>query len=458
MSLNKDSLITAAISITAVFALLASYETVKRALKQQRRQARSQPRKRSAITAATPITAKPDEDEEEESSDDDEAHTAALVDPINKLRIGPDGRPSSGLQRDRLLVKDSKMSDTEINMHLSILLDHLKERTRHHLGYPYNLAFRSDNLVPFLQYSVNNLGDPFQASNYGVHSRDFEVSVLEFFADLYSIKRNEYWGYVTCSGTEGNMLGVLYGREKFSPERNAVLYCSKDTHYSVPKCAVMYCMDLVLVDTDETGEMVYADLEEKMKKHLDRPMVINVNVGTTVKGQSDTVDEVIDILKRLQVPRERFYIHVDGALSGVILPFISTRCENKRISFDKPIDSVSVSGHKMLGTPMPSGIVITRKEHSERWASDVEYLNSQDTTIMGSRNGQAAIAMWRPPEEIVQKWQLACKGDIAHAVVMPSVHKKKLRAFHDEFVEARNRKTGHLPKDPRDTTQFTGGS
>lgn len=159
----------------------------------------------------------------------------------------------------------------------------------------------------------------------------------------------------------------------------------------------------------------------------------------------------------------------------------------------------------LLGTPMPSGIVITRLEHSKRWASDVEYLNSTDTTIMGSRNGQAAIAMWvalqrkgidglrtdvvqcidnakylkelldqsgikcwlnefsttvtfeRPPEDVVQKWQLACKGDIAHAVVMPSVHKKKLRAFHNDFVEARKRGTEELPKDPRDTTLFTGG-
>lgn len=154
---------------------------------------------------------------------------------------------------------------------------------------------------------------------------------------------------------------------------------------------------------------------------------------------------------------------------------------------------------------MPSGIVITRLEHSKRWASDVEYLNSTDTTIMGSRNGQAAIAMWvalqrkgidglradvvqcidnakylkelfdgsgikswlnefsttvtfeRPPEDVVQKWQLACKGDIAHAVVMPSVHKKKLRAFHHDFLEARNRGTEEVPKDPRDTTLFTGG-
>jgi hypothetical protein len=30
----------------------------------------------------------------------------------------------------------------------------------------------------------------------------------------------------------------------------------------------------------------------------------------------------------------------------------------------------------------------------QRFSRDVEYLNSADTTIMGSRNGQASLAMW----------------------------------------------------------------
>jgi histidine decarboxylase len=399
IQLTPARLLNATLSIAAVLVLLASYETAKTVIK---RKLRKSHRRSSISTAPKTVELREEEEELDDDSEEEEEMRSVAGESVSlsagdhhtKLRLGADGRPVSGLQRDRLIVRDGRMSDTEINMHLSTLLDHLKERTKHHLGYPYNLSFRSDNLVPFLQYSVNNLGDPFVASNYGVHSRDFEIAVLDFFANIYQIPRDQYWGYCTCSGTEGNLLGVLYGREKFMPKRDAVLYCSRDTHYSVPKAAAMYRMDLELIDSDETGEMIYADLEKKMLKHMDRPMLINVNVGTTVKGASDTVDEIIALLKKLNIPREKYYIHVDGALSGVILPFVSSRCENKRISFDKPIDSVSVSGHKMLGTPMPSGIVITRLEHSKRWASDVEYLNSTDTTIMGSRNGQAAIAMW----------------------------------------------------------------
>jgi histidine decarboxylase len=112
--------------------------------------------------------------------------------------------------------------------------EHLKERTSHHFGYPYNLSFDHKNLGEFLKYSINNLGDPFKRSFYGVHSRPFEVQVLQYFAHLWKIPLNESWGYITTCGTEGNMYGVLLGREQFP---DGVLYSSVETHYSIFKAA-----------------------------------------------------------------------------------------------------------------------------------------------------------------------------------------------------------------------------
>lgn len=43
------------------------------------------------------------------------------------------------------------------------------------MGYPYNLDFEFKALARLNDYSINNLGDPFIESNYGVHSREFEV-------------------------------------------------------------------------------------------------------------------------------------------------------------------------------------------------------------------------------------------------------------------------------------------
>ena len=61
---------------------------------------------------------------------------------------------------------------------------------------------------------------------------------------------------------------------------------------------------------------------------------------------------------------ERYFIHCDGALAGMLLPFheeTNARSHDYHISFKDGIDSISVSGHKMLGCPMPCGVVITKK-------------------------------------------------------------------------------------------------
>ena len=196
-------------------------------------------------------------------------------------------------------------------------------------------------------------------------------------------------------------------------------------------------------------------------------------------------DRILRILSNMKIPRERFYIHCDGALFALMLPFVQYA---PQINFDKPIDSIAVSGHKMLGCPMPCGVAITRRKHVEKVEQRIEYLNSVDTTIMGSRNGQAPLFMWyslkrkgmqgikrdvqhcmdtatylrdelkkagilaqlndlsstvvmeRPVEEtLVQQWQLACEEDIAHVVVMPNVTREKIDVFVSAFKESREK-------------------
>lgn len=84
------------------------------------------------------------------------------------------------------------------------------------------------------------------------------------------------------------------------------------------------------------------------------------------------------------------------------------------MTFKKPIGSISVSGHKFIGAPVPCGVVITRLENIEALSSDVEYLNSRDATIMGSRNGHAAVFLW---------YTLAQKGRAGMRKVRLEFHK-----------------------------------
>lgn len=192
----------------------------------------------------------------------------------------------------------------------------LETRTDHHMGYPYNLNFDYGPLEGLQKFMINNLGDPFIESNYGVHSREFEIGVLQWFARLWEIDIDEFWGYVTNCGTEGNLHGILVGRECLP---DGVLYSSRETHYSVFKAARMYRMDAVKVDTLETGELDYDHFRKCITENKHRPAIVNVNIGTTVKGAVDDLDRVIDILKECGFDEDRFYIHCDGALFGMMV-------------------------------------------------------------------------------------------------------------------------------------------
>lgn len=411
--------------------------------------------------------------------------------------------PTTNHERSSLLSPESvKIGDTVLEPGsetkiLEAFDEHLKSRSSSHFGYPYNLEKRDyTELFPLLKYSINNLGDPFIPSNYGVHSRQFEVAgqskssnascsnaylslVIDFFAKLWKLEESSYWGYVTTSGTEGNLHGILLARELFP---DGILYTSRETHYSVFKAARYYRMQCKSIPTLHMGEIDYSELALAIDQNRDKPVILNVNIGTTVKGAVDDLDRILRILDQLNIPRERFYIHCDGALFALMMPFIDYAPE---VNFQKPIDSMAVSGHKMLGCPMPCGVALTRKKHVELLENRIDYLNSVDTTIMGSRNGQAALFMWyslrkkglhgikqdvkqcmdvarylrdrllsenlrsclndlsttvvleRPLEDaFVKKWQLACEEDIAHVVVMPNVTETKVDQFVHELLES----------------------
>jgi histidine decarboxylase len=51
-------------------------------------------------------------------------------------------------------------------------------------------------------------------------------------------------------------------------------------------------------------------------------IVISLTPGTTVKGAVDDLDMVIQTLEETGFMQDRFYIHCDGALFGLMMPFV----------------------------------------------------------------------------------------------------------------------------------------
>jgi histidine decarboxylase len=54
------------------------------------------------------------------------------------------------------------------------------------------------------------------------------VGVLNWFAKLWEIDQEEYWGYITTCGTEGNLHGILTGRENLP---DGILYASQGAYH-----------------------------------------------------------------------------------------------------------------------------------------------------------------------------------------------------------------------------------
>jgi len=265
---------------------------------------------------------------------------------------------------------------------------HCLEHQFFNIGYPESADFDYSALHRFFRFSINNCGDWEKYSNYVLNSFEFERDVMQYFSELFSIPFKESWGYVTNGGTEGNLFGCYLGREMFS---DTTLYYSKESHYSVPKIAKLLCMKSCEIDTQENGEIDYDDLVKKVALDGESHPIIFANIGTTMRGAVDDVAVIQQRLMRAGIPRHDFYIHADAALAGMILPFVH---DPQPFSFTDGIDSICVSGHKMIGSPVPCGIVLAKKQNVDRISIDVDYISTSDQTISGSRNGHTVLFMW----------------------------------------------------------------
>ncbi|TDR73244.1 histidine decarboxylase [Paludibacterium purpuratum] len=256
------------------------------------------------------------------------------------------------------------------------------------IGYPESADFDYGSLERFMRFSLNNCGDWGEYCNYLLNSFEFEKDVIKHFAQLYRIPFSQCWGYVTNGGTEGNMFGCYLARELFP---DGTLFYSRDTHYSVAKIVRLLRIKSQVVDALPNGEIDYQDLMRKIEASGDRHPILFANLGTTVKGAVDDIGRMQRLMSQAGFAREDYYIHGDAALSGMILPFVD---QPQPHNFADGIDSISVSGHKMIGSPIPCGIALARKKLVDQISVEIDYIAAHDKTITGSRNGHTPLLLW----------------------------------------------------------------
>lgn len=349
------------------------------------------------------------------------------------------------------------------------------------VGYPVSQDYDYPEIMPFLKYALNNIGDPFSDSYFRENTYAFEREVIGFFQKHLRAAEGETWGYMTAGGTEGNMYGLYLARELFP---QGVIYFSEHTHYSAAKIVKVLGARSIMIRGQENGEMDYEDLREMLRMHRDVPPIIFANIGNTMHGAVDDLTKIRAMLKELAIPQQ--YLHADAALSGMVLPWVE---DPQPFGFDSGVDSIAVSGHKFIGSPMPCGIVLARRKHVDRVARGVEYVGCMDTTIAGSRNALTPLIMWsaiqrwgedgfrrrvaaclaladycveklkshgipawrhrnsmtvvfpNPGPGVISRWQMAPCGGVAHLITMPHITASVVDRVTDEIAEALRKKT-----------------
>lgn len=372
-----------------------------------------------------------------------------------------------------------KLSRTD-QAQLDFLVDRLRNLAATELGYPSAMDLDYSDLAPFLGLCLNNIGDPFGSSSYQLNTHAAEREVVTFYAGLTRAPDNGWWGYVSNGGTEGNLYGLYLARERYP---KAITYFSQDSHYSVAKNLRFLQMPHIMIRSQPHGEIDYEDLRETMRIRRDVPPIIFANIGTTMKEARDDIGRIRGIMQELAI--ENFYIHSDAALCGGFAAWLQPR---PSWDFADGADSIAISGHKFLGTPIPCGIVLARRQHVERISHAVAYIGSVDTTISGSRNGLTPLMLWyairalgiegmqqrlqysldtaeyaekklrefgldawrnpsaltvvfpQPSMEICSKWQLASSGGTSHLICMPHVTRQHIDGLLADMDKARETK------------------
>ena len=334
-------------------------------------------------------------------------------------------------------------------------------RARRDMMLGYQWSQRLDGyarLAPFLDFHLDNIGDPFSPSLTALNTKDFEREVLAYFARLWhargpsSISDPEsYWGYVLNMGsTEGNLFAMWNARDYLSgarllsgpdaPAREPVLFYSADAHYSLAKGAAMLRIPTFgelgnarypgqcpvtedgtwpaavssIGGSTGTGRVNVGQLAELVAFFADRghPPIIILNLGSTFKGAYDEPETVwpaiCDTLARnamLDIDdsgRQGYWLHIDGALGAGCLPFMEMATHQGLLDRPGPtfdfrlpyISSIVVSGHKWFATPYPTGVYLSKQKYRIAPPSDPRYIGSPDTTLSGARNGLSSLVLW----------------------------------------------------------------
>ncbi len=307
-----------------------------------------------------------------------------------------------------------KHSQEEIKTRVfTALKNNINYNAQHILGVPGShldeKVFNQDNSflqdAPFISTLIQNpnhigchtLG---KSEAFFVGTQKIERDVIDICTvDILKGNPNEHDGYIASGGTEANMQAIWVYRNYYLNECDAkpeeiTIICSEDSHYSMPKSANLLAISLHKVavekETRNITESAVTQTLQKAQKEGKKYFIVVANMMTTMFGSVDNLEAYIKPLTQLNC---NFKLHIDGAFGGFYYPFTE---KYSAFTFkNKHISSFTLDAHKMAQAPYGTGIFLIKKGYLENVnTQEASYVEGQDFTLIGSRSGANAVAVW----------------------------------------------------------------
>ncbi|KAJ8926035.1 hypothetical protein NQ315_009890 [Exocentrus adspersus] len=255
-------------------------------------------------------------------------------------------------------------------------------------GHPYFINQLFSGLDPY-GLAGQWLTDSLNASVYTYDVAPvFTLMETHVLAEICRMIGPEWGDGLFCpGGSYGNGTALHLARFRRYPDikqkgvghlPRLVVFASEECHYSVHKYAAFLGIgedNVVSVRTNEVGEMIVEDLEEKIQDQVDAGAVVIAVVatlGTTVRGAFDPISKIAEVCQRRDV-----WLHVDAAWGGGLI--FSQKHRSKLNGIEKA-NSLIINPHKLLAVPQQCSLFLVKdKEILHRcFSRGAEYLFQKD--------------------------------------------------------------------------------
>ena len=215
------------------------------------------------------------------------------------------------------------------------------------------------------------------------------------------------------------------------------IYTSATSHYSIRKSAGLLGIgrnNVVKVAVDDRGRMRPEALRIAIEKDLAEghlPTMVNATLGTTVEGAYDPIRPLAELCKRHGI-----WLHLDGAwgASLVLCPEYASLFEGA-----EEADSITWDAHKMMGVPLTSSVLLTRKQEAltQGLTERADYLFQQDSDWLNPGTRSLQCGRRNDFLKVWTAWQV--HGDLGYAERLR--HLRALTAHAVDIVRADPRLT-----------------